>query len=213
MIKQKFEEPKEQLQKIKNQNAKLDRIKKAYLNGAFDVKEFKEEKQIVEKAIIELENKLNETDCIEELRFTPKDILLKRDIDFINKLKLNKEYQERTKTWKHYTRQEQAELIMKYVDDIELALIGKAIAVKQINFRDSICKPCQELYDKGYIDTTKPAIKEVQYMGLLKRASYANFGYEDPSYLHNSNRYLQNLRSVTTQMRDYRESFIDGIDR
>ena len=56
-------------------------------------------------------------------------------------------------------------------------------------------------------------IKEVQYMGLLKRASYANFGYEDPSYLYNSNRYLQNLRSVTAQMRDYREPFVDGIDR
>ncbi len=47
---------------------------------------------------------------------------------------------------------------MKYVDEIELALIGKVIAVKQINFRESICKPCQELYDKGYIDTTKPML-------------------------------------------------------
>lgn len=56
-------------------------------------------------------------------------------------------------------------------------------------------------------------IKEVQYMGLLKRASYANFGYEDYSYVHNSNRYLQNLRSVTAQMRDCREPFVDGIDR
>ena len=159
MIRQKFDEPKEQLQKeIKNQKDKLDRIKNAYLNGAFDVKEYKEEKQIVEKVIIELENKLNETDCIEELRFTPKDILLKRDIDFINKIKLNKEYQERMKTWKHYTRQEQSELIMKYVNDIELSLIGKEIVVKQINFRDSICKPCQELYENGYIDTTKPML-------------------------------------------------------
>jgi site-specific DNA recombinase len=159
MIRQKFDEPKEQLQKeIKNQKDKLDRIKNAYLNGAFDVKEYKEEKQIVEKVIIELENKLNETDCIEELRFTPKDILLKRDIDFINKIKLNKEYQERMKTWKHYTRQEQSELIMKYVDDIELSLIDKEIVVKQINFRDSICKPCQELYENGYIDTTKPML-------------------------------------------------------
>ena len=172
MIKQKFDEPKEQLQKeIKNQNNKLDRIKKAYLNGAFDVKEYKEEKQIVEKAIIELENKLNETDCIDELRFTPKDILLKRDIDFINKIKLNKEYQERTKTWKHYTRQEQAELIMKYVDDIELALIGKVITVKQINFRESICKPCQELYDKGYIDTIKPAI----FGNVLGNIRFSNY--------------------------------------
>ena len=159
MIRQKFDEPKGELQKeINEQKAKLDRIKKAYLNGAFGVKEYKEEKQIVEKAIIELENKLNETDCIEELRFTPKDILLKRDIDFINKIKQDKEYKERTKTWKHYTRQEQAELIMKYVDEIELALVGKEIVVKQINFRDSICKPCQELYDNGYIDTTKPML-------------------------------------------------------
>ena len=53
-------------------------------------------------------------------------------------------------------------------------------------------------------------IKEVQYMGLLKRASYANFGYEDVSYLHNSSTYLQKLRSVTSQMRDYREPFEDG---
>jgi ATP-dependent Zn protease len=117
-----------------------------------------EEKKIVENAISELQNKLETTDCTEELKFTPKDILLKRDIDFINKIKLDKEYQERNKTWKDYTRQEQADLIMKYVDDIELALVGKEVVVKQINFRESICKPCQELYDDGYIDTTKPMI-------------------------------------------------------
>ena len=159
MIRQKFDEPKEELQKeINEQKAKLDRIKKAYVNGVFKLKEYDEERKIVEKTIEKLENELNTTDFAEELRFTPKDILLKRDIDFINKIKLNKEYQERTKTWKDYSRQEQAELIMKYVDDIELALVGKEIVVKQINFRDSICKPCQELYDNGYIDTTKPML-------------------------------------------------------
>ena len=159
MIKQKFEEPREQLEKeIKEQNNKLERIKKAYINGVFELKEYNEEKKIVENAISELQNKLETTDCTEELKFTPKDILLKRDIDFINKVKLEKEYQARTKTWKDYTRQEQAELIMKYVDDIKLALVGNEVIVNQINFRDSICKPCQELYDNGYIDTTKPMI-------------------------------------------------------
>ena len=159
MIKQKFDEPKEQLEKeINNQRNKLERIKKAYINGAFELKEYNEEKKIVENAITELENKLDTTDCVEELKFTPRDILLKRDIDFINKIKLNKEYQERTKAWKDYTREEQADLIMRYVEDIELDIIGTVIAVKQINFRESICKPCQELFDKGYIDTTKPMI-------------------------------------------------------
>ena len=159
MIKQKFDEPKEQLEKeINNQRNKLERIKKAYINGVFELKEYNEEKKIIEKAITELETKLDTTDSVEELRFTPRDILLKRDIDFINKIKLNKEYQERTKAWKDYTREEQADLIMRYVEDIELDIIGTVIAVKQINFRESICKPCQELFDKGYIDTTKPMI-------------------------------------------------------
>ena len=172
MIKQKFDEPKEQLEKeIKEQKNKLERIKKAYINGVFELKEYNEEKKIVEKAISELESKLDTTDCVEELKFTPKDILLKRDIDFINKIKLDKEYQEKTKNWKDYTRQEQAELIMKYVDDIELELIGNDISVKQINFRESICKPCQELFDNGYIDTTKPAI----FGNVLGNIRFSNY--------------------------------------
>ena len=176
MIKQKFDEPKEQLEKeINEQKSKLERIKKAYINGVFELKEYNEEKKIVEKAISELESKLDTTDCVEELRFTPKDILLKRDIDFINKIKLDKEYQERTKTWKDYTRQEQAELIMKYVDDIELELIGNEVSVKQINFRESICKPCQELFDKGYIDTTKPAI----FGNVLGNIRFSNYLAEE----------------------------------
>ena len=174
MIKQKFDEPKEQLEKeIRNQNNKLDRIKKAYINGAFDVKEYKEEKHIVEKAIKELQSKLDDTDCAEELRFTPQDILLKRDIDYINKLKLDKEYKEQTKQWKDYTRQEQAELIMKYVDDIELSLVGNEVVVNKINFRESISKPYQQLYEDGYIDTTKPAIFG-NVVGNIRFSNYLN---------------------------------------
>ena len=172
MIKQKFDEPKEQLEKeIKEQENKLERIKKAYVNGVFELQEYNEERKIVEKAISELENKLDITECSEELKFTPQDILLKRDIDFINKIKLDKEYKERTKTWKDYTRQEQADLIMKYVDDIELALVGNEVVVKQINFRESICKPCQELFDKGYIDTLKPTI----FGNVLGNIRFSNY--------------------------------------
>ena len=176
MIKQKFDEPKEQLEKeINNQKNKLERIKKAYISGVFELKEYNKEKKIVEKAITELETKLDNTDSVEELRFTTKDILLKRDIDFINKIKLDKEYQARTRTWKDYTREEQADLIMRYVEDIELDMIGTVIAVKQINFRESICKPCQELFDKCYIDTTKPAI----FSNVLGNVRFSNYLSEE----------------------------------
>ena len=198
MIKQKFDEPKEQIEKeINNQKNRLDRIKKAYIDGVFELEEYNKERQIVEKAITELEEKLGIADSTEELCFTPKDILLKRDIDYINKLKLNKEYTEKTKTWKDYTRAEQADLVMRYVDNIELELIGTEVIVKQINFRESICKPCRELFESGYIDTTKPAIfgnivgnirfsnylpKEEVAEIIMRLRQYYDVGYTEATY-------------------------------
>lgn len=198
MIKQKFDEPKEQLEKeINNQKSKLERIKKAYINGAFELKEYNEEKHIVEKTIVELEEKLNITDCTEELKFTPKDILLKRDIDFINKIKLDKEYQEKTKTWKDYTREEKSELIMKYVDDIKLGILNNYIYVDNINFRESICKPCNELFDAGYIDVKTPVIfgnivGQIRFSNylpekeigkhIMRLRQYYDVGFEEATY-------------------------------
>jgi len=172
MIKQKFDEPKEEIEKaIKEKQNRLDRIKKAYLDQVFTIEEYKAERKIVEKAIKELETELNNTEVSEELRFTPQDILLKRDIDFINKLKLDKEYKEKTRTWKDYTREEQANLIMRFVDNIELALVGSEVVVKQINFRDSIIKPCDELYKNGYIDVYKPTMFG-NVIGTLRFSNY-----------------------------------------
>jgi len=39
--------------------------------------------------------------------------MLKRDIDYINKAKLEKEYKEKTKTWAYYTIEEKANLFSK----------------------------------------------------------------------------------------------------
>ena len=59
MIKTKIENPKEDIQKeISNQNQKLDRIKKEYVNGTFKLEEYDEEGKIVETTITELESRL-----------------------------------------------------------------------------------------------------------------------------------------------------------
>lgn len=198
MIKQKFDEPREQLEKeLKVQNDKLDRIRKAYINGAFDIDVCKEETKIVETAINKLKDQLKDTDTCENLNFTPQDILLKRDIDFINRVKLKDEYNKRTKTWKDYTREEQADLIMKYVDEIKLTEIGNDIEVDQILFRESICKPCNELFDKGYIDVKYPAIfgniigqirfsnylpEEEVSKHIMRLKQYYDVGYKEATY-------------------------------
>lgn len=172
MIKQKFDEPKELLEKeLNKQNAKLDRIRKAYISGAFDLEEYNAEKKIVDEAISKIQSELNTTNITEELKFTPQDILLKRDIDFINKVKLKDEYKERTKTWKDYTREEKSDLIMKYVDEITLLEKNKVMIVDEVRFRESICRPCNELVQAGYIDIKTPTL----FANLVGQLRFSNY--------------------------------------
>ena len=198
MIKQKFDEPQEELKKdINKQKDKLERIKRAYINGVFSLEEYNDERKLVESALEKLQNELDEVTSCETLNFTPQDILLKRDIDYINKVKLEKEYKERIKIWKDYTREEKSELIMKYVDDIKLGILNNYIYVDNINFRESICKPCNELFDAGYIDVKTPVIfgnivgqirfsnylpeKEVG-KHIMRLRQYYDVGFEEATY-------------------------------
>lgn len=198
MIKQKFDEPQEELKKdINKQKDKLERIKRAYINGVFSLEEYNDERKLVESALEKLQNELDEATSCEILNFTPQDILLKRDIDYINKVKLEKEYKERAKTWKDYTREEKSELIMKYVDDIKLGILNNYIYVDNINFRESICKPCNELFDAGYIDVKTPVIfgnivGQIRFSNylpekeigkhIMRLRQYYDVGFEEATY-------------------------------
>ena len=198
MIKQKFDEPQEELKKdINKQKDKLERIKRAYINGVFSLEEYNDERKLVESALEKLQNELDEATSCETLNFTPQDILLKRDIDYINKVKLEREYKERTKTWKDYTREEKSELIMKYVDDIKLGILNNYIYVDNINFRESICKPCNELFDAGYIDVKTPVIfgnivGQIRFSNylpekeigkhIMRLRQYYDVGFEEATY-------------------------------
>ena len=154
MIKTKIENPKEDIQKeISNQNQKLDRIKKAYVNGTFKLEEYDEERKIVETTITELESRLKECEVCEDLSLTPDDILIKRDIDYINKLLYPKEYQENNLSWNELTREEKQDLVMRYIDEIKLKESSNhKCKVDEILFRENMCTPCNELYDSGYLD-------------------------------------------------------------
>ncbi len=160
MIKQKIENPKEELQKeLKTQKSKFDRIREAYINEVFTLKEYNEERKKVEDIINELEDKLSETEVCEKLKFTPNDILVKRDIDFINSIKYPEKYKDRNKFWNDYTREEKADLIMKYIDEIELTdKYGNNADVDYIKFRESIVNASNELYLNGYYDRYIPSL-------------------------------------------------------
>ena len=160
MIKQKIENPIEELQKeLKNQKSKFERIKEAYINEVFTLKEYNEERKKVEKVIEDIEDKLNTSEVCEKLKFTPNDILVKRDIDFINSIKYPDKFKQRNKFWNEYTRDEKAELIMKYIEEIELTdKYGNYTDVEFIKFRESIANTSNELCFKGYYDRYVPSL-------------------------------------------------------
>ena len=160
MIKQKIENPKEELEKeLRSQKSKFDRIREAYINEVFTLKEYNEQRKKVEKIINDLETKLNETEVCEKLKFTPNDILVKRDIDFINSIKYPDKFKQKNKFWNEYTRDEKAELIMKYIEEIELTdKYGNYTDIEFIKFRESIANTSNDLYFKGYYDRYVPSL-------------------------------------------------------
>ena len=159
MIKQKIENPTEELQKeLKSQKSKFERIKEAYINNVFTLKEYNEERKKVEKIIEDIEDKLNTSEVCEKLKFTPNDILVKRDIDFINSIKYPEKYESKTKFWKDYTREEKAELLTKYLEEIELTDKYGFLNIDYLKFRESIANVSNELYYNGYYDRYIPSL-------------------------------------------------------
>lgn len=159
MVIKNFDEPREKIYKeIDTQKQRLERAKLAYVDGAFTLDDYKTKAKTIEDTIKSLEEKISNADKFEVFNYSAKDILISRDVAFLNSKIHPEEYQERIKSWNKRTREEKATLVMNYVDTIELELIGTECFVKNINFRESIAKPCNELYDKGYIDRSTPAV-------------------------------------------------------
>ena len=203
MIKTKLNNPKEKLIKeLKEQQQKQERIRKAYINGSFTIEEYDIEKEIVDKTIKELEYKIRDCDICNELRFTPEDILIKRDLDYINQIVYPDEYEEHTYMWKDYTREEKSDLIMRYVDNVELTLCGKnKVKIGEVFFRESICKPCNDLYDAGFLAKRDYAIlgnigmklRFSEYLPIEKVSEivftlrqYYNVGYFEATYYYDN---------------------------
>ena len=210
MIKQKIENPKDSIIKeISVQKEKLDRIKRAYINGKFSLEEYDIEKNFVNKKISELESKLDETEICDELKFTPEDILVKRDIDFINNIIYPDKYKRFNLTPDDYEREDKAKLFMTYIDNITLKQDKDNYIVDKINFRESITKPFNELFDKGFIDTkydakygdVKGTIRFSEYLPddkvcevIMRLRQFYNVGYYEAEYYHDNKKFYFDYR-------------------
>lgn len=174
MIIRNFDEPREEIEReIERQNTKLERLKNAYLDGAFKLDEYKTRSKVIEETIDKLKDKIIKAEKTEIYSYSPKDILLSRDVAFLNKGVYRDKYEDEYVPWNKKTREEKASLIMRYVDSIELEQIKNEIFVKNVNFRESISKPCNELYSNGYIDRKEQCFF-VNLIGTIRCSQYLN---------------------------------------
>ena len=176
VLKSKIDNPKEELSKeLKKLNNKKERIKKAYIDSLFTEEEFKEETKIIENEIELVNSKLLENEQAEQLNFTIDDILLKRDMDFINKVKLPISYYAFNENWDLLDRNVKADIIMRYVDDVELEFNNKTYDIKQVNFRSTFYSDFEELYKQGYIDKKRPLVLDFNGIRTETNIRYSEY--------------------------------------
>ena len=176
VLKSKLNDPKEQYEKeLKSLNNKKERIRKAYIDSVFTEEEYKQESKTIDSQIEFVNSKLLENSQAEQLNFTTEDILFKRDMDFINKVKLPISYYAFNENWDLLDRDTKADIVMRYIDDIELELKENKYQVKQIDFRSTFYNDFEELYKKGYIDKKRPLIYDLNGVCVDTNVRYSEY--------------------------------------
>mgnify|MGYP004529772381 FL=1 len=177
LLKNKIENPKESFEKeIKELNNKKERVKRAYINGSFTLEEHDKEIKYLNDTIEMLEGKILEQNQIENLSFTKNDILIKRDIDFINSIKLPLLYRAINSCWEDLEREEKANIIMNYVDDVSLRLNEKnQYIIDKMNFRTTFFKDFKKLYDDGYLDWKRKIVTDYDGINITSKVRYSEY--------------------------------------
>ena len=185
VLQNKIHNPKEDFEKeITNLNNKKIRIRKAYIDELFTEEEYKEETNIIENKIKDLQKKILENEQVSKLNLSVDDILVKRDMDFINSIKLPILYNAFVDSWDGLDREEKAEIVMKYIDDIELELVNNNYKVKLTNFRSTFYKDFKSLFDKGYIDWKRKIVHSFNGFCVDGKVRYSEFLPAKEVYRH-----------------------------
>lgn len=172
----KIENPKDELEEeIKKLNNKKKRLKEGFVNGLFTIEEFKEETEKLDNLIRDLEEKIISNQQTEQLNFTVDDILLKRDMDYINKIKLPLTYHAFEECWPNLDRDGKADIVMRYIDDIELEEINNMYVVKKVNFRSTFYEDFKMLFNQGYIDCKREMIIDFNGIQTSVPVRYSEF--------------------------------------
>ena len=194
-------------------NEKIVRLKDAYLNKIIDIKEYKTDKELYENKIKDLEKKKKEEKQLDQYNFSYDDIMLNRDLESIKNI-VNGTYQETFKSkWDMMSVNEKQELIMNYIESIEVLKKGNNLEITNINFRTTFMEEYSNLFENGginkvvkvvedekeyEIEVCTPMLKEdiEKYIEKLDN-NYPVYSYEISSKDCNEDELILNYRSIS----------------
>ena len=152
LMRNKLNNPEKDYEKtLKELNKKQERIREAYINGAFELEVFNMEKDKIDKDIKTVKKLLEETRTLNKT-FSKVDILVRRDINYINKVKFPALYNSFAHNWSNSTRDRKQNLVLSYIENINLKQVGRKAIVDCINFRDTILTDFRKLIEEGFMD-------------------------------------------------------------
>lgn len=139
---------------IKALETKKERIMNAYIDGSFDLETYNRKNKEIDDQIKELNRIILENGQLKQMTFAPDDLLLMRDLGYINKIKFPMLYDTFVDVWKDCSRSRKLNIVMDFIDHIDLKQVGKMVVVEKVFFRDSFYNNFHKLFLDGYIDTT-----------------------------------------------------------
>lgn len=137
---------------LKELYKKQDRIRQAYINGAFELETFNMEKDKIDHDIKLVQQLLDESKTLNKTSFSKVDVLVRRDINYINKIKFPALYNSFAHNWSNSTRDRKQNIVLSYIDNIKLKQVGNKIIVDVVNFRDTIMTDFKKLIEEGFMD-------------------------------------------------------------
>ena len=130
---------------LKELNIKLKRIKNAYIDGAIELDEFKDEEISIKRQIDETKVKLNNLNSTKKNINNKEELKLYNNLFQLEKLKYKSYYVRKNGLWNKLTKEQKAELIKKYIDFVEIEKIKDEIVIKKININK------KEIANIGYM--------------------------------------------------------------
>ena len=142
---------------IKSLEKQKERIKKAYMSGIVEMEDFSEDYKIIEDKLETLEQKKNESLDLDNMTFSPQQLMADRDIERETMIRLDTLNSVVKTTWESKSKEEKQEFISKLVESVIITKdSNNELHVEKINFRRSFVDMLAKLLGNGILDVLIP---------------------------------------------------------